>query len=256
MGGGTMHVDHLVTQLRNTLNNNFSSSSSSSSNLNASLPTDSNTNKTLSFCCCNGKLCRKQEITSSECLYNHVFKTVPSQREVEDAISALQEFMKAISSTITFQQIPDSYDSRIMLSQGYKRLYDALQMLQADPAVKRLVVSLCSDEAIWDAVIRNVLHQRLLELPRSVNCERPQISGQREIGIEIISWIFDIMKGKILELIESFQSLVNDLFQSPRIGNATGNAVTQLDEKVRSSTLLSIVILLIVIMARSQRPQV
>lgn len=44
--------------------------------------------------------------------------------------------MKAIPSTITIQQISDSYDSRIMLSQGYKRLYDALQMLQADPAVK------------------------------------------------------------------------------------------------------------------------
>lgn len=84
-----MHVDHIVTQLRNTLNNNFSSSSSS--NLNPSLPTDSNTNKTLSSCCCNGKLCRKQEMTSSECLYKHVFETVPSQREVEDAISALQE---------------------------------------------------------------------------------------------------------------------------------------------------------------------
>lgn len=90
-------------------------------------------------------------------------------------------------------------------------------------------------------------HLTLYQFFHSVNCERPQISGQREIGIEITSWIFDIMKGKILELIESFQSLVNDLFQSPRIGNAT-----QLDEKVRSSTLLSIVILLIVIVARSQ----
>ncbi|XP_058736792.1 uncharacterized protein LOC131609150 isoform X2 [Vicia villosa] len=239
MGGGTMHVDHLVTQLRNSLNNNFSSSSSS--NLNPSHPTDNNTNKTLSSCCCNDKLCRKREITSSCSLYNHLFETVPSQSEVDDAISALQEFMKAISSTITIQQISDSYDSRMMLSRGYKRLYDALQMLQADPAVKRLVVSLSSDEAIWDAVIRNVLHQRLLELPRS---------GQREIGMEIISWIFDIMKGKILELMESFQSLMNDLFQSPRIGNAT-----QLDEKVRSSTLLSIVILLIVIMARFQNRQ-
>ncbi|CAI8612560.1 unnamed protein product [Vicia faba] len=222
MGGGTMHIDH---------------------------------HHTLSSCCCNANLCRKQEITSSGCLYNRVFETVPSQREVEDATSALQEFMKAISSTITIQQISDTYDSRIMLSQGYRRLYDALQMLQADPAVKRLVVSLSSDEAIWDAVIRNVLHQRLLELPASVNCQRPQISGQREIGVEIVNWIFDIMKGKILELMESFQSLMNDLFQSPRTGNATGNAI-QLDEKVRSSTLLSIVILLIVIMARFQRSQV
>jgi hypothetical protein len=90
MGGGTMHVDHLVPQLRNNLNNNFSSSSStSSSNLQPSLPTDNNT---LSSCCCNnGQLCRKQEITATGCVYNHVFETVPSQREVQDAISALQE---------------------------------------------------------------------------------------------------------------------------------------------------------------------
>ncbi|GAU12987.1 hypothetical protein TSUD_172860 [Trifolium subterraneum] len=44
--------------------------------------------------------------------------------------------MKAVSSTIAVQQISDTYDSRIVLSQGYKRLYDALQLLQADPAVK------------------------------------------------------------------------------------------------------------------------
>ncbi|WJX75944.1 hypothetical protein P8452_59427 [Trifolium repens] len=258
MGGGTMHVDHLVPQLRNNLNNNFSSSSStSSSNLQPSLPTDNNTNNTLSSCCCNnGQLCRKQEITATGCIYNHVFETVPSQREVQDAISALQEFMKAVSSTITVQQISDTYDSRIVVSQGYKRLYDALQLLQADPAVKRLVVSLSSDEAIWDAVIRNVLHQRLLELPNTANCQRPQTSEQKDITIEILNWIFHIMKGKILEMIESFQSLMNDLFRYPGIENATrARDATQVDEKVRSSTLLSIVILLIVIMARYQSRQ-
>lgn len=245
-----MHDDHLVSQFRTTLNSNLPSSSS---NLKPSVLTDINT---LSSCCCNGQLCKKQVITESgSCLYNHVFETVPSQREVEDAISALQEFMKAVLSTITVQQISDSYDSRIVLSQGYKRLYDALQLLQTDTAVKRLVVSLSSDEAIWDVVIRNVLHQRLLELPDAAKCKRPQISEQKEIGIEIISWIFYILKGKILELIVSFQSLMNDLFQSPGIKNATGDA-TQLDEKVRSSALLSIVILLIVIMARSQSRQV
>ncbi|AES78766.2 hypothetical protein MTR_7g045270 [Medicago truncatula] len=91
MGGGTMHIDHLVPQL-------------------------SNANKTLSSSCCNGQFCRKQEITSNGSLYNPVFETVPSRREVEDAISALQEFMKAVSTTIIDQQIADSYDydSRIV----------------------------------------------------------------------------------------------------------------------------------------------
>lgn len=46
--------------------------------------------------------------------------------------------MKAVSTTIIDQQIADSYDydSRIVQSQGYNRLYNALQLLQADPAVK------------------------------------------------------------------------------------------------------------------------
>lgn len=85
----------------------------------------------------------------------------------------------------------------------------------------------------------------------SVKCRRPQISEQKEFGIQILSWVFDIMKEKIVELIESFQSLVNDLFQSPTIENATADA-TELNEKVRSSMLLSIVILLVIIMARIQ----
>jgi len=88
-----------------------------------------------------------------------------------------------------------------------------------------------------------------------VKGKRPQSSEQREISIEILNWIFHIMKGKVLELIQSFKSLMNDLFQSPGIENATGDT-SQLDEKVRSSTLLSIVILLTVIMARYQSRQV
>ncbi|KAK7339269.1 hypothetical protein VNO77_19926 [Canavalia gladiata] len=249
MGGGT--IMPTASQLRNTLNN-FSSSSLPSPSL--------STNNTLSCSGCHSELCTKLEQlmdgkeakSPSTCLYNHVFKPVPSPREVEDAVSALQLFIQAVSSSSTLQQISGSYDTEIVMSEGYKRLYDALQLLQADPAIKRLVVSLSSDKAIWEAVMSNVLHQKLLQLPDSVECRRTQISEQNEFGIHILSWILDIIKGKILELIESFQSLMNDLFQSPRMKNAATDA-TELDEKVRSSFLLSIIILLIVIMARFQR---
>ncbi|XP_027334696.1 uncharacterized protein LOC113849188 [Abrus precatorius] len=254
MGGGTvMHSDHSVPKLRNTLNK--FSSPSPPSNIKPPLSTDNN----LSCSSCHTQLCTKQELlggkeatSACRCLYNHVFEPVPSQSEVEDAVYALQEFIQAVSSSSTLQQILGSCDPRVVMSQGYKRLNDALQLLQADPAIKRLVVSLSSDKALWDAVMSNVLHQKqLLELPDSVECRRPPISEQNEFGI-ICSWILDIIKGKILELIESFQSLVNDLFQSPGMKNATTDA-TELDEKVRSSFLLSILILLIVIMARSQK---
>nr|ACU19809.1 unknown [Glycine max] len=235
MGGGTIMTtitSHRVPQFRDTLNN-FSSPSPSSSapKLNPAL----STTNTLSCTCSvsHTQLCTNQP--------------APSQREVEDAVSSLQEFMQA------FQQISGFYDSRGVMSHGYKRLYDAFQLLQADPTIKRLVVSLSSDKALWDAVMSNVRHQKkLLELPDSVDCRRPQIFELNEFGIQILSWTLDIIKGKILELIESFQSLVNDLFQSPKMGNATTIA-TERDEKVRSSFLLSILILLIIIVARSQR---
>ncbi|XP_057437237.1 uncharacterized protein LOC130729480 [Lotus japonicus] len=266
MGGGALHVDHLVPQFRSTFNN-LSSSSPPPSNLKPSTSSSTDDSmlfsphNSLSCCSCHSQFCRKMELvdgkeakTSSGCLPDSVFGVVPSQWEVEDAVSALQEFIQAVavSSSSTHEQFSGSYDPRIVHSQGYRRLHDALQLLQADPAIKRLVISLSSDNAVWDAVMSHVLHQKLPELPDSGKYRRPQISEQNEFGLYILNWIRDIIKGKILELIESFMSLLSDLFQSPKVENATENA-TELDEKVRSSLLLSIVILLIVIMARFQR---
>lgn len=222
-----MHSNHPMPHFRNTL-----------TNLKPPLSTD-NTTLSCCVCQCHNQLCTKQP--------------VPSQREVQDAMSSLQEFMRAASSSSTVQQISGSYGQRIVNSHGYKRLYDAFQLLQDDPAIKRLVVSLSSDKTLWDAVMSKVLHQKLLELPDSAESRRPQIPELNEIGIHVLSWTLDIIKGKILELIESFQSLVNDLFQCSRMENTTTDDATELDEKVRSSFLLSIVILLIVIVARSQR---
>ncbi|XP_047159193.1 uncharacterized protein LOC124829680 [Vigna umbellata] len=215
----------------NIMHTNLSSSSSTVlPNLKPSVSTINTLSCTL--CHCHNQLSSQQQ--------------VPSQGEVEDAVSALQQFIQA------FQQISGSYDSRTVISRGYKRLYDAFQLLQSDPAVKRLVVSLSSDKALWDAFMSNVLHQKLLELPDSVECRRPEISELNEFGTQILSWTLDVIKRKILELIESFQLLVNDLFQSHKMENDAADA-SQMDEKVRSSFLLSIVILLIVIVARSQR---
>lgn len=85
-----------------------------------------------------------------------------------------------------------------------------------------------------------------------VECRRSEISELNEFGTQILSWTLDVIKRKILELIESFQLLVNDLFESHKMENDAVDA-SKMDEKVRSSFLLSIVILLIVIVARSQR---
>lgn len=69
----------------------------------------------------------------------------------------------------------------------------------------------------------------------------------------IVDWILDIAKAKVLELIEQFISLLTMIFQPPDHKKNLGAANTdgRLDEKLRSSLLLSIVILLIVVVTRA-----
>ena len=64
-------------------------------------------------------------------------------------------------------------------------------------------------------------------------------------------WIWDGVKA-IFELIEKFLSLVNELFQPPKSNNPTEGNKEQMEEKIRSSLLLSVVILLIAVVARIQ----
>ncbi|MED6123787.1 hypothetical protein PIB30_052725 [Stylosanthes scabra] len=264
MGGGTMPHPPSVPRLRSTLEKlspspSPSPSSSSSSSPNNLKPPIPNSALSGSISHINNKPCRDlmpldpKEIAqkANSSLYDHVFETVPSQREVEDAISALIKFIEAVSSSSSNQQITNSSDWRIFLSEGYKRLYDAIQLLQTDPSIKRLVASLSSDKAIWDAVMSHVRHQKLLEVPDSVESKKPQNSEEKELAMYLLSWILQIIKGKVWELINSFQSLVNDFFHYPKAEHVVDPAV--LHEKLRSSLLLCIIILLIVIMARLEK---
>jgi hypothetical protein len=69
----------------------------------------------------------------------------------------------------------------------------------------------------------------------------------------IVRWILDATKTKVVELIEKFLSLVNELFQQPPKGEKPTNGnKEETEEKVRSALLLSIVILIIVVVARAQ----
>lgn len=69
----------------------------------------------------------------------------------------------------------------------------------------------------------------------------------------IVDWILDIAKAKVLELIEQFISLMTMIFQPPnhKKNLVAANTDGRLDEKLGSSFLLSIVILLIVVVTRA-----
>lgn len=73
-----------------------------------------------------------------------------------------------------------------------------------------------------------------------------------ELAATILQWIWEMSKTKVMELIEKFQALTNEIFRGreSKKGNTVKNE-DQLEDKVRSSLLLTVVILLIVVIARS-----
>ncbi|XVE76895.1 hypothetical protein DITRI_Ditri13aG0017200 [Diplodiscus trichospermus] len=165
-----------------------------------------------------------------------VFGSVPSKSEVENAVSALLNFI---------------HESSLLLSQGLK-VYNSFVLLLTDPSVKMLVISLSCDKAFWDAVTNNELVRKLIDLPRpAVENGRPRNSkAEAELSNDILQWILDMAKAKIAELLLKFQSLLNQVFMGEKPDEQNRD---QLEEKIRSSLLLSIVTLLIVIVARVQR---
>lgn len=99
-----MHSDLPIIQLRTSSSNLPSLSSPSPSSSNIYLPDSANhvvsfkpSSSSSSCCCCGSKTCRKLEAVNGNdnratgFLPNSVFGTVPSQYEVENAISFLQK---------------------------------------------------------------------------------------------------------------------------------------------------------------------
>lgn len=72
------------------------------------------------------------------------------------------------------------------------------------------------------------------------------------LGSDILRWILEITKAKVMELIDKFQLLMNEVFSLDDKGKASEETLGpgNLEDKLRSSLLLSLVILLIVILGR------
>ncbi|PON61196.1 hypothetical protein PanWU01x14_147860 [Parasponia andersonii] len=248
MGGGTTHV-HLsvITPIKKTSSSALPHSTLSSSSANLNTPVSANGGK-LEAIHGNGK---EDMIKASGSFPQSVFGPVPSQSEVQMAISLLHNFMQALSSRGSDSKwLVEMFDGgvpRILLSYGLRRLYNAFQLLQTDTCVKRLVVSLSSDKALWDAIMNNELVRKLGEPLCSAETERQQIrSKEPEVVATILKWIWDMTKAKVMELIGKFLSLMNEM-DNP----GEEKSEDQLEDKVRSSLLLSVVILLIVVVARA-----
>jgi hypothetical protein len=146
------------------------------------------------------------------------------------------------------------HNPSMLKSLGFGNVDDAFSLLQIDPSVQRMVSSISSDKAVWDAILSNNAVQNLQQSLSAAKEVRPQSSSEKpDLATMIVDWILDIAKAKVLELIEQFISLVTMIFQPPEQKKkfAAQNTDGRLDEKLRSSLLLSVIILLIVVVTRA-----
>ncbi|KAF7147482.1 hypothetical protein RHSIM_Rhsim03G0165400 [Rhododendron simsii] len=217
-----------------------------------------------------------------------VFRPVPSKDEVQNAVLSIQQVLDPTSFAKFIKgRLPNNSDNdvaeeiasprmnrvssvgqeldwiepsfhlcnpRMLQYRGYDRVYNAFHLLLTDPSMQRMVMSLSSDKAVWDAVLNNEvvreLRESLIKAEGSVPKHQSDRSDGSNAASDILNWIFNNTKAEVLKLMEKITKLVNGLFQ-PREDETTGGATEPIGGKLQTSLMLTIVVLLIVVVTRT-----
>ncbi|XVF54944.1 hypothetical protein PTKIN_Ptkin05aG0221600 [Pterospermum kingtungense] len=152
------------------------------------------------------------------------------------------------------------YNTGALQPYGSNRVFDAFHLLQTEPMVQKMVFSLSSDEAVWNAVLNNEVVRELRESYYAAEDNNPPSSDESSDSnsddsskeTDIVRWIFENTKAKVMDIFEKITKLANDLFKLPP-DNETKTAGTPdlFEERLRTSFLLSVVVLLIVVVTRA-----
>ncbi|KAL1215052.1 hypothetical protein V5N11_007633 [Cardamine amara subsp. amara] len=185
----------------------------------------------------------------------------PEIDEVEDAFSALQLMFNDDESQ---DHVPESEEfvdwiepplqicsTTLLPPFMLDRLYDAFHVFQTDPAVQRMVMSLASDSAVWDAVMKNEVVRELINNPEMSE----EDSGGSAANCSIRR-LLERSANKVMDAMESVTKYVTDLFNVVVPGDETAvlaTGATPVMEKLQMTVLLAIVVLLIVLVTRATR---
>ncbi|KAJ0251019.1 hypothetical protein HA466_0134180 [Hirschfeldia incana] len=224
-----------------------------------------------------------------------VFDSVPSVDEVEDAVSALQhsysllvrdkhacdpeenggENQSLIATGTPFGTELDWVEpsmelchSRSLQPHAYDHVYNAFDLLRTDPSVQRMVLSLSSDKAVWNAVRNNEVVQEIKELYYSgINQDKESSDdessdeessddtpGEDKAAIDFINWIFDSTAVKATEVLKKIMKLVIEFLNSFKVNKKRkrGKFNNCFEEDLKTSVFLSILVMLVVIVSRTR----
>ncbi|KAH9323535.1 hypothetical protein KI387_018174 [Taxus chinensis] len=218
-----------------------------------------------------------------------IFGSVPTQQEVLEATSDLQDALKQtatpVSSTFghektssSFLSVHDKADSvevsdiqeaegktyensvgrvetelyqdsdKVVQKSGHSNVLDAFHLLQSNPTIQGMVVSLASDKAIWDAMLRNEkvqeFRQSLLK-GEAVQSDTNTDADKKKTFFEVI----ENMKLKVIEYMERISELCNQVvgFVDKKVLEKDADFV----DALKASLMLCIAVLLTVLVKRA-----
>ncbi|GER46474.1 hypothetical protein STAS_23514 [Striga asiatica] len=189
------------------------------------------------------------------------FGSAPTRAEVDRAIIDLHRLMQGLQTSgpdpngLHSLSPTNGNEAHMLQAPGFAKFHDVYSMMQKEPSFQSMVVSISCDKGVWEAILGNKAVQDLKgSIPIADNEEkRPScIVEEQDIAMLVLKWIMGFTKSRILELVEKFGLLVTDIFKPAPKEKPTSELTDLLEEKVRSSLLLSVVILLIVVVTRNQ----
>lgn len=205
-----------------------------------------------------------------EAVYDLQMKSLPTtmSHSVEDEVSFFSE--GAVDRTpLLHEKVkwepsycqPGQQDYKLCsaLSVAQHKILNALHLLWTNSTVKNMVVSLSTDKAVWNAIMKN---EKVQEFKKTYHADKylkhvefdsrgskaQWSDGSPDITAVFLRWLFGIAKGVVMKFIEDVISLVNKLFDQQQ---AMENAMDVVSDLVNSSFLLSVLVCIIVILKRN-----
>nr|CAB3505045.1 unnamed protein product [Digitaria exilis] len=202
--------------------------------------------------------------------YRVVFWSPPTIDEVTGAVTSIQEVFEnhvGVDSDTTDRKTallstsghssgnssgsddwiePAAYvlNSTALLSREHRSVLDAFRLLQNDPTVQKMVMSLSCDKAVWNAVMNN---EAVQDFRRSLHDGKENgRKGSTNGPAEVLKWILDSAQAKIVEFLENVMKIVNMLIH-PQDDDEKPDAYS---DAVRVSFMLTVFVFIVVAIAR------
>ncbi|XBH63614.1 hypothetical protein VPH35_117549 [Triticum aestivum] len=206
--------------------------------------------------------------------YRVVFWSPPTGDEVRAAFSSIQEVFEGsyydVNSDETEKQLallsnsehssstnssgsddwvePAAYvlNSTALLTREHRNVLDAFRLLQRDPNVQKMVMSLSCDRTVWDAVMNN---EAVQEFRRSFQDGKEVNRKGNSCGPAVVlKWILANTQAKITEFFDNIAKIVSMLFHP----QSDEDKPDLYSDAVKVSFMLSVFVFIVVAVARTK----